>query len=278
MKRILLLITLFTIIISLNVSKVKASETHFYINNNNIEISEEQYINLINLGFTEQEISNMSKSTFESNKDIVGELVYQQTKYYKSINDGLNNYTYEIDETEYLNHNNIELRGTIQTHYLSITTSITRLSDTFRYKVSTNWLDFPSVKNFDVIAIGMNNQVYISSDVYFELIYCDTSSCYESTACSPKKTSNGGGASFKLPNVTYTSLSSILYFEVSKNTSNTITNLSMCGAYAHAGTTSATLTDATNYTLSSSGISFNAGSVGKFDIVQCSSASWSGSW
>ena len=71
-------ISIFTL--TLFIGSVSASE---YINYYGIEMTEEEYDNLINLGFSQDEIYHMSEETFAQNKDIditinmtTGDLIY----------------------------------------------------------------------------------------------------------------------------------------------------------------------------------------------------------
>ena len=69
-----------------------------YENYYGIEMTNEEYNNLIELGFTEQDIFLMTEETFEENKDIEATLVAKTDKYYKTIYTDLNGnpYTTEI--------------------------------------------------------------------------------------------------------------------------------------------------------------------------------------
>lgn len=55
------------------------------VNENKIYISNDEYNNLINLGFSKEEIESMPYDVYIKNKDIQSELVDKQTKYYKTI-------------------------------------------------------------------------------------------------------------------------------------------------------------------------------------------------
>ena len=62
---------------------VFASEN--YVNYYGIEMNEEEYANLLGLGFTEDEIYHMESEEFNANKDIESSLEAVSTKYYVSI-------------------------------------------------------------------------------------------------------------------------------------------------------------------------------------------------
>lgn len=72
----LLLTLLFAIFI--NGNPVKANESSIIVN-------QEDKQTLINLGFTEDEISNMDQEEFDQNKFLEGEVVAENTKFYKVI-------------------------------------------------------------------------------------------------------------------------------------------------------------------------------------------------
>ncbi|KKB33085.1 hypothetical protein [Bacillus thermotolerans] len=52
---------------------------------NGIEISDETFNNLLSLGFTKDEIENMSEEVYNLNKNLKGEIVASQTQYLKII-------------------------------------------------------------------------------------------------------------------------------------------------------------------------------------------------
>lgn len=47
-------------------------------------VSQKEYNNLLNLGFSKEEIDQMSKEVFDENKNIEATLIATDTKYYKS--------------------------------------------------------------------------------------------------------------------------------------------------------------------------------------------------
>ena len=57
----------FTILLFMLITNVKA-----YTNNNNIEITEEEYLNLLSVGFTENEIDNLNYDLYQEYKDTTG--------------------------------------------------------------------------------------------------------------------------------------------------------------------------------------------------------------
>ena len=234
-KCMYLIISIFTFVLYLG--KANASESE-YVNYFNISMTSQEYNNLLNLGFSEDEIYYMNLDTYNANKDLSGTVVASNKKYYKTIYTDLNGNTQsmEITEDEYNNQSLMDPRGTVTTEYKNMVTIITALTNTYRYKVSVGWNKFPSVRSYDIIGIGFDDPVYISSPLYAGFHYCIMGgSCYDSTEYYFRQTtSRGASVVQKLPSGNINNLCSVLYYDVSKNTSNTITRLDMYGDYSHA--------------------------------------------
>ena len=270
---------------------VSSKASDYIINNNSIKISTEEYNNLINLGFTEKEIFNMSAVEYENNKDLIGEIVSSDIKYYKTVtfyndaNEQVAKNDIEISEDEYsfANSNTMSSHGLIvgytETNYKKMTTNIISLSNKYRYKVSLEWKNMPSTRSYDIIGIGIDSSVYIYSNIYFQQNYCyNDGSCSSSVISTPKKTNTGGAASFKLPTSSSISdLSSYLYFTVDKSSDNTLSELNAYGDYSHA-TSSIDSESAKNYSINSAGIVLNSSIYNKYDEIQLAHARWTGSW
>lgn len=263
---------------SLFIGHTSANE---YENYYGISMTSAQYNNLINQGFSENEIYYMNEETFESNKDIEATLVAETEKYYKTLYTDLNgnSYTLEITQNEYENQGLMNQRGTVTTEYKRMVSTISRLTDTFRYKVTMGWLNFPSTRSYDIIGIGFEDDVYISSSLYFSYTYCiHTGDCSTSTLYYDRKsTPYGGTVVHKLPSQSIVSLTSVLYYDVAKNNPNgTINSLKMCGDYAHA-TSTVNSTQYTDHGISIIGIDLGVG-VGRYDEIPCAITTWSGTW
>ena len=258
-------------------NNVNASE---YINYFNITMTSQQYNNLLNLGFSENEIYYMDSDTFEANKDTSAELVARDAKYYKSIYTDLNGeaHSVEISKDEYDNQGTLNTRGIVSTEYKEMITTMSRNGDKFRYKVTVGWKNMPSVRSYDIIAIGFEDDVYISSSVYFNYTYCVLSGdCTTDTLYyDKKKLSTGGSAVYKFPS-SARSMTAVLYYDVSKNTSSTITDLYMYGDYAHA-TENVGSSTYTNYTVNYNGIVLGGASISSYDAIPCAVTSWGGTW
>lgn len=156
-----------------------------YVNYRGIPMTEDEYNNLVNLGFTEDEIYYMSEETFNQNKDIESTLESVTEKYYKTIYTDLNggNHSVELTEEEFNNQSSVNTRGYVETSYKKLVTSMSRNSDnTFRFKTTLNWKLFPAVRSYDIIGVGYYADAYISSGVNFLYYYCDPSgNCPETT-------------------------------------------------------------------------------------------------
>ena len=256
---------LFLLVLLCSSFYVNASST--FINNNNIAISSIEYENLLNLGFTRDEILNMTESEFNSNKDLVGEIVSQEVVDVDSIeNNG--------SAASILGYQ----PGYVETTGKKMTTTIIAVNGRYRYKVSLEWKNMPSTRSYDIIGIGIDPEVKIASGLYFQSNYCYSSSnCSSNGVNAQKITSNGATSTFKLPSATVVSLSSYLYFEVEKNTSDTITELKAYGDYSHA-TKSISLTNAKNHSINRGGISLDSSISGYYDSMTTAIATLTCSW
>ena len=262
---------------------IKYSSAQEYINYNGIHMTNEEYNTLLNLGFTENQIYHMDEETYENNKNLDAKLISQTTRYYKTITPAYGlGYDVEVTEDEYNNSETerTELtRGYVETTYKTITSSISQNGSKYRYNVSTLWKSMPSNKSYDIIGIGFSNPVYINSSVYFNFTYADSSWNYTTSTqyYNKKSTGTGGAAVYKIPNISLKSLSASLYYDVSKNTGNTITSLAICGDYAHA-TSSVSVGNVADYSIGVSGISLGVSLAGLYDATPCAMEYASVNW
>lgn len=279
---------LFGFVVEVSADEIDANAI---INNNGVNITMVQYNNLINIGFTESEIYNMTLDEFNNNKDLVGSIVssnynyYRVTTNYNEDNEILSTISEEIDENTYNNFDNIFnpinplTNGYTETNYKKMTTQIISLSGGYRYKVSIEWKKIPSTRSYDIIGIGINSNVYISSDVIFQQNYCYSSgSCSSSNVSLIKNSSTGGAAVFKLPtSSSITSMDSYLYFMVGKSSSNTLTQMYAYGDYAHA--VKSTSSSNTNYfTINNSGLNLYSNIIDSYDEIPLAKTTWTGTW
>lgn len=252
-----------------------------YENYYGIEMTNEEYNNLLNLGFTDHEIYLMNEETFEENKDIEATLIAKTNKYYKTTYTDLNGtpYTMEITENEYNNQSQMNQRGTVNTEYKNMISTIARLDNSFRYKVTVGWTNIPSTRSYDIIGIGFADDVYISSLVNFSYSYANSNGDWTTSTLNygKHKISTGGSAVYKVPSGDIRGLSAVLYYDVSKiNSSQTITYLEMCGDYAHA-TTSISQSRANDHDTGIYGIDVFS-NVNYFDEIPCALSVWGGTW
>lgn len=263
----LLLIMISLLFISNNVYALDNQRTYL-VNNNNISILESEYINLVNLGFTDSEIINMTSTEFNNNKNLKGTIVSTNSVIIPYIENGGSN---EI----------LSNPGVITTLYKRLTTTIISVNNRYRYKVSLEWLNIPSNRSYDIIGIGIENE---KVQVYQNISYFQQNFCYSANNCSSsivhanKFGSTGVGASFKLPNANVVSLSSYMYFDVVKNTNNTISQLNAHGDYSHA-TSTVSLKDASNYNVAKYyGIVLDDSIKDYYDTIQTAVATYNTSW
>lgn len=261
------LFCLFIMILSLGINKVSA---HQYINYYGIEMSSEEYLTLLNLGFTDDEIYYMDEDTFDENKDLDAELITKGVRYYKTVYPIYgSSYTVEITENEYFNNSNNQLLSTVTTQYTNEISTISANGSKYRYKNTISWLNIPDNKSYDIIAIGFINSVYIDSLVYYKHSYADSSGTWHNSTLyyDKKNTSTGGSVVYKIPSELY-GLSAMIYFDVSKNTTDTLTQIAMCGDYAHSYE-SVTQYQAANHAINSGGIQLDASVYNLFNEVPC---------
>ena len=258
------------------------SSAHEIVNYNNIHMTQDEYSTLLNLGFTENQIYFMDQETYLNNKDLDATLISQTQRYYKTISPLYgNSYTVEVSEEEYDNsESQNQIKGTVNTYYKTVVSSISQNGSKYRYNVSTLWKNMPSTRSFDIIGIGYSNSnIYINSSVYFSFTYADHYGNYTTSTqyYNKKSTSTGGAAVYKLPSSSIASLSANLYYDVSKNTSSTITTLSICGDYAHAQST-VSQSNVSDYGIGISGISLGPTLAAHYDAIPCAMEYASVNW
>ena len=252
MKKYLYKLVIATLIL-ISTTVVNASNEVYYTNRNDIDMTEEEYNNLLGLGFTERQIYDMDEDIYLQNKDIEGSVLASGEKYYKNttvIRNGIRrNEVREITREEALaekQSHNSPTRGPVGSYYdgisanyvLELRTKIIGINNTYmRYKIDSEWLVIPSERYYDIIGIGIEpNKVQIASTIVFKESWYTTSNVHGyDTTCYPKTESTGGSAIMQLPSGSLQTLDSYLYFNVSKKANvGTITELDMCGDYAHA--------------------------------------------
>lgn len=241
-----------------------------------IKMTTTEYNNLLNLGFSEEDIYLMDEDTYINNKDLIGHVVSTNVTRYKTVRRGLESVTYVATEEEFQSRNEVMPLGVVENYWRSVVTKITQIDSNYRYIVSTIWSTMPEERDYDVIAIGITSDVVRSTYPTFTRHYCDYDDCYNSNVGVIKTGRYGAGASFKIPSGTLTGIGASLYFDVVKDVSWTLTYQEFCGMYAHGTNTS--LTDSQNYTIATGGIGFGASAVDKYVVMGCSYGTWTGTW
>ena len=267
----------------------------YVVNNNGICISSSEYDRLINLGFYDFEIMNMSEDIYNSNKDLESTDKVTTTTYvadtYHYVGGKVYTTSREVSEEEY---NNIlpmcikdvsNTRGVVdgytETTGKRMDNTIIELTNKLRYKVTLRWKTIPVTRSYDIIGIGLEqDDVYASGNRTFSQTYCVTAmSCSSSSIADIKNQVGGVGASFKLPSGSYVFMSSYLYYDVSKQPGvGTLHSTASYGDYAHATSNVTQGQAANNYVVGYGGINLYSNIESYYDYMNKATASWSGSW
>ena len=252
MRKYLYSIVIATLIL-ISSTVVNAANEVYYINKNNIEMTEQEYNTLLALGFTERHINKMEEQEFLANKDLDATLIDRQTKYIKTttaMRNGIKIVTSkEMTKDEYLE----ELQshkdpyrgpagnyydGVIDNSMYTMTVNISNVGNLYmRYMNNVEWDVMPTDKYYDVIGIGIeSNKVQMATGIIFEEEWITTGGINGGDeTCTPKETNTGALAIFKLPNSSIQTLYMSAYFNVMKKANvGTITSLYATGDYAHA--------------------------------------------
>ncbi len=295
-KNILSFILFLNIVFFGYINEINAStvNTDSFINTNGIVIDNDEFRNLINLGFTRSEIMNMTNKEYNENKNLVGVVVSTNDKYYrvttKYDNNGdiISTYFEEISESIYNNVNESifnsisfhSVDGYSETNYKKMKSQIISLAYGYRYKMSVEWKHIPSTRSYDIIGIGIDTSVYITSDITFQQNYCYRSgSCSSSNVSFVNRTATGGSALFKLPtSSSITSMDSYIYFTIGKSsTSTTLNTLYAYGDYSHAVKTTSS-SNSSYYSINKNGLILGSSIIESYDEVPITKATWTGLW
>lgn len=309
MKKIFMMIVFFLIIFIFtlqNVNALEFTQEGLYKNYYGVLMTYEQVNNLKNIGFTENEIYLMESDEFDSNKNLIGSILANTTKYYKIVtlyendsNDLLSvsskmpiSYSEEISEEQYNNSENTVRpyglsNGYTETEYKKMTTTIIRVNGRYRYKNTLVWKKIPKVRSYDIMAIGIDSIVSgISSTKYFKRTadILGANTCYydSNTTGTWELSGTGYGVTFKLPsnNINYTvqGLEMYMYFDVQKLLSTTIKTLNAYGDYKHAIIT-VNSSVSSGFSVGTSGINFDVGVSNtleeSYDSINTAQATWS---
>ena len=163
------IITILMLVFMTSISEVSA---HTITNYYGINMTVDEYLTLMNLGFSEEEIYYMDEDTFELNKDADATLLTREVKYLKTVYPTYgNSYTVEVSEEEYFNQANNMIMNPVVTEYKTIVSTISQNGSKYRYKVSTTWTSMPSTRSYDIIGVGFSDYIYINSSIFFTYHY-----------------------------------------------------------------------------------------------------------
>lgn len=244
----------------IGVSTVKAESE--YVNYNGIVMSEQEISNLKSLAFSDDEIFLMDLEEFNNNKNLTGEIVAVDKKYYKTIlyynNQSLYSLeeqepyywtTVEVTQEEYENSDNtmtpFGVCPTVSTEYKILSSEIVKLgTNKFRYKADLTWKKMPKTRSYDVMSIGIEPDLYVASDSYYRTNISRDDKNKQATIFEQSKTctwndsAEGAIVTFKLPadepNRNVVGISSHMYFTIGKRTGTTIKALNSYSSYRHA--------------------------------------------
>lgn len=285
MKKKINLFVLLLVLIS--IPKVILASDSYYINYYGVDMTEEEYLNLLELGFSEEEIYYLDEVEFNNNRNVEGSLEAESINYYvniiryDSIGRVVSNTDMQISEDDYYGEEILPYTtgGYIETTYKQMRTTIAAAGSYYRYKVTLTWKQMPAVRSYDIIAIGIEPSVQIVANPTFNQTYCVNTSCTNTSAINNRVYDNtGGGASFALPTSTsITSLRQTLYFDVQKRGSSILNEMYAYGDYAHAVKTIGS-NAATGYDINQAGIILSSSIANYYDTINTADAVWTGSW
>lgn len=280
---------------------VHATSDVYYTNNEGLSMTENQYNNLLNQGFSKKQIERMDYDTFEKNKDIEAQIVAMDKKYVKTttiMRNGMEFHTSEILTEEDMMEEvqaakeqpqysprfvpGTYYNGSAYTDYKAIQTIIANLDDdTMRYKLDAYWFIIPSNRSYDIMGIGIEApKVQINSGIDFREDWWTTGDVAGyTTGTYPKIQNTGGLVMFPLPSGSLETLEQYMYFTVEKKPGvNTITNLVATGDYAHS--TATVSNNAYNYISVNvaGGIEIDNPYANSFDEMNEAVANFAGTW
>ena len=280
----------FLVLLAINSKNVSALEDNIIIvNSNNVSITEERYLELMDAGYTINDIYNMDLETY-NNADTNNENITSETKYYKTITTtrygSSSSETIEVTEEEFnegdTGNISIYASGTVETSYKKLVASVapsTTNSNRMKYRVYMYWKTLPSVRSNDIIGMGFDSTVVerATSPSFYQL-YTRNGYTYTDYEAYLKNFTNGAGAVFQLP-TNVTTISQDFYFEVLKRNSNeTVTRQQTAGDYAHAIETVSGSTANNNYVANTIGLSLYSAINSKYDAMSSAQVIWTGSW
>lgn len=299
MRKILYIVGLATMIL-INATAVSASNDIYYTNEKNIEMTEQEYNNLLNLGFTENQIAWMDEEIFLDNKDIEATLVADQKIIVKTttvIRNGIKTCFNQILTQEQLENEMLHFQqlppsaginvwgnfydGMSYDSMKELNARIAIYDDEYaRYKIDVFWDYIPSYRYFDIAGINYDGSLVqrYGGVIHRQYFIRSNNTHGESQDYYVDTTSNSAVIMFELPSGSLNQLESYMYFTVHKiPNQGTITALSITGDYAHAGYNVSN--DAINHvTMYGSGLYFDSNYDPYYEDMPAAFATFSGGW
>ena len=225
------------------------------------------------------------------------EVVSEDIKYYKTVvrenifntysinsNYGYDIETVEVTKEEYDAFNPAtavqpSASSTVETTYKYMHTTLLSNGSYYRYKNYLSWKNMPATRSYDVIGIGFLSNVKLASSMTFTQEYCNANGvCYNTYSHNPWVGATGAATAFALPTGTLSRLNQTMYFDVTKNTSSTITSQHAYGDYSHAQS-SVSLSNVFGFEVhGNAGISLPSSVKSSYDAISVTNAHWVGSW
>lgn len=248
-------------------------------NSYGIKITEEQYENFKELGFTDLAIDQMNKEVFKANKDLVVDSKSESTKYQEIVETtpvenqvstfsttSENSPTYtttELNEEEYFKRVEQEKNGikifassdTTTTSYRRLTTSIQLIGATTRLHNKFIWDIIPSTRSYDVLSTAIDSTFSPKSgSEYGQQLWAYTyttsggfyggNSAYPAGSATYTRDGAGYGVKMDLRNDTsntrVTQLEGYMYFSIVRSSSVVPYYINAYGNYSHLKTTADT--------------------------------------
>ncbi len=294
MKRISMLILLGVLLVY-NIPKVSALESQekSFQNKNNVTVTEENFLGLMDKGYSIDEIYNMTSSEYtealEEERDVAIDIKYVKTTSL-NINGVISTNSEEITEAEFNSSQNSSYttcgtnepvigQGSSETTYKKlIATVYTADSITKRVKAYLYWKTIPTRRSVDIIGAGHSPRMYRVSSPVFRQLYTYGGTTYVGTKYTGLTFNTGVGAIFELPMENISTLCQEVSYLIGKDSEYTgVTTTGNIGAgdYAHA-TKVVSLSSAKNFTMNhATGLVLNQSITNSYDSMPLAQAYFS---
>lgn len=170
---------------------------------------------------------------------------------------------------------------TVETTYLAMTTSIGTSGQYYLYSSTLSWKVMPSVRSYDVIAIGhYDNVKAVDGTTSCTLAYDYPGGGKSKTSLYVNHFSTGDSCVLDLPTRSdLQNLQTSFTFKVEKvNPNTTVTSQLALGDYRHA-TEGVTIIEAVNHTVSNGiGIVFSGNQETKYNVMSPANCYWNSAW